>query len=70
VDSRGATISRLEAEPDAERRLRSAIVVGCARRWTVSELRDPSRANNGVTSVGVRASTPRKTRSISDRGLA
>jgi hypothetical protein len=66
ADKRGETVERLVAAASAERRLRSAYVVGWPSRRTVSELTELSRAIRGLTSVGFLASTSRNTRSISD----
>ena len=70
MDRRGETTWRLAAAEADERRLMSAMVVRGASRCAASGLNDPSRAISGLMSAGVRDSTPRNTRSISELGLA
>jgi len=48
----------------------SAMVVRGASRCATSGLNEPSRAINRLMSAGVRDSTPRNTRSISELGSA
>jgi hypothetical protein len=70
ADNDRDTVCRSGAAPPDERRPRSPMVVGCASCRATAGSRLPSRANSGLTSAVERTSTPRKTRSISPRGLA